>query len=105
MQSYRWIADSRDEFRAERKMELENEMSLYRCHTIMNCAKTCPKGLNPGQAIANVCFFLFIRWVVFYEVFMANWVLLGHYRSRERWLSVHKLGCGERGLVFGAWEI
>ncbi|RPB09436.1 succinate dehydrogenase and fumarate r [Morchella conica CCBAS932] len=54
LQSYRWIADSRDEFKAERKMALENEMSLYRCHTIMNCAKTCPKGLNPGQAIANV---------------------------------------------------
>ncbi|KAI5846355.1 alpha-helical ferredoxin [Morchella snyderi] len=54
LQSYRWIADSRDEFKAERKMSLENEMSLYRCHTIMNCAKTCPKGLNPGQAIANI---------------------------------------------------
>lgn len=55
MQSYRWIADSRDQFTEERKAALDNEMSLYRCHTIMNCSRTCPKGLNPGLAIAKVC--------------------------------------------------
>jgi len=55
LQSYRWLADSRDQFKEERKQQLENEMSLYRCHTIMNCARTCPKGLNPGLAIAQVC--------------------------------------------------
>ncbi|KAI5818506.1 succinate dehydrogenase and fumarate reductase iron-sulfur protein [Pyronema omphalodes] len=54
MQSYRWIADSRDQFTEERKAALDNEMSLYRCHTIMNCARTCPKGLNPGLAIAKI---------------------------------------------------
>ncbi|PUU82729.1 alpha-helical ferredoxin [Tuber borchii] len=54
LQSYRWLADSRDEAKGARKSALENEMSLYRCHTIMNCAKTCPKGLNPGLAIANI---------------------------------------------------
>lgn len=54
MQSYRWIADSRDQFKEERKAALDNEMSLYRCHTIMNCARTCPKGLNPGLAIAKI---------------------------------------------------
>ena len=27
---------------------------LYRCHTIMNCAETCPKGLNPARAIAEI---------------------------------------------------
>ncbi|MEM7017169.1 MAG: succinate dehydrogenase iron-sulfur subunit, partial [Pseudomonadota bacterium] len=26
---------------------------LYRCHTIMNCANACPKGLNPAEAIAE----------------------------------------------------
>jgi succinate dehydrogenase / fumarate reductase iron-sulfur subunit len=26
---------------------------LYRCHTIMNCANVCPKGLNPAKAIAE----------------------------------------------------
>ena len=54
LQSYRWLADSRDERKAERKMALENHMSLYRCHTILNCTRTCPKGLNPGLAIAEI---------------------------------------------------
>lgn len=54
MQAYRWIADSRDQATAKRLAKLENTYSLYRCHTIMNCAKTCPKGLNPGEAIAHM---------------------------------------------------
>lgn len=52
MQSYRWIADSRDDFAEERKRKLENTFSLYRCHTIMNCVRCCPKSLNPAKAIA-----------------------------------------------------
>lgn len=52
MQAYRWIADSRDSKGAERKEKLQNTLSLYRCHTIFNCTKTCPKGLNPAKAIA-----------------------------------------------------
>ncbi len=54
LQSYRWLADSRDEKKAERKQAFENSMSLYRCHTILNCTRTCPKGLNPGRAIAEI---------------------------------------------------
>ncbi|KAK9472077.1 succinate dehydrogenase [Dipodascopsis tothii] len=54
LQTYRWLADSRDQFTAQRKQALENSMSLYRCHTIMNCSRTCPKGLNPGLAIAEI---------------------------------------------------
>ena len=54
LQSYRWLADSRDEHTEERKAQLDNSMSLYRCHTIMNCSRTCPKGLNPGRAIAEI---------------------------------------------------
>jgi Fe-S oxidoreductase len=54
LQSYRWIADSRDEKRAERQDALNNSMSLYRCHTILNCSRTCPKGLNPALAIAEI---------------------------------------------------
>lgn len=49
MQAYRWIADSRDSKSAERKEKLQNSLSLYRCHTIFNCTRTCPKGLNPGE--------------------------------------------------------
>ena len=54
LQAYRWIADSRDEHKTERLEALDDSFSLYRCHTIMNCAKTCPKGLNPGKAIAHI---------------------------------------------------
>jgi succinate dehydrogenase / fumarate reductase iron-sulfur subunit len=54
LQAYRWIADSRDEYAGERLDDLEDPFRLYRCHTIMNCAKTCPKGLNPAKAIAEV---------------------------------------------------
>jgi succinate dehydrogenase / fumarate reductase, iron-sulfur subunit len=54
LQSYRWIIDSRDEATGERLDDLEDPFRLYRCHTIMNCAKACPKGLNPAQAIAEI---------------------------------------------------
>lgn len=54
LQAYRWIADSRDEFTGERLDNLEDPFRLYRCHTIMNCARTCPKSLNPGKAIAEI---------------------------------------------------
>ena len=54
LQAYRWIADSRDEYTGERLDALEDPFKLYRCHTIMNCTKTCPKGLNPAEAIAEI---------------------------------------------------
>jgi succinate dehydrogenase / fumarate reductase iron-sulfur subunit len=54
LQAYRWIIDSRDENTGERLDELEDPFRLYRCHTIMNCTNTCPKGLNPAKAIAAI---------------------------------------------------
>jgi succinate dehydrogenase / fumarate reductase iron-sulfur subunit len=54
LQSYRWIADSRDDHTGERLDNLEDPFKLYRCHTIMNCTKTCPKGLNPAKAIGEI---------------------------------------------------
>ncbi len=54
LQAYRWIADSRDESTGERLDDLEDPFRLYRCHTIMNCTATCPKGLNPAKAIAEI---------------------------------------------------
>jgi len=54
MQAYRWIIDSRDQHSVERLDKLRDPFSVYRCHTIMNCTKTCPKGLNPGRAIAEI---------------------------------------------------
>jgi succinate dehydrogenase / fumarate reductase iron-sulfur subunit len=54
LQAYRWIADSRDEATGDRLDALEDPFKLYRCHTIMNCTNTCPKGLNPAKAIAEI---------------------------------------------------
>jgi succinate dehydrogenase / fumarate reductase, iron-sulfur subunit len=54
LQAYRWLADSRDEHTGERLDALEDPFRLYRCHTIMNCTKTCPKGLNPAKAIGEI---------------------------------------------------
>ena len=54
LQAYRFIADSRDKKIKERLNALEDPFSLYRCHSIMNCTNTCPKGLNPAKAIGNI---------------------------------------------------
>lgn len=59
------MADSRDQATSERKAMLQNSMAIYRCHTyhpflfvvddrILNCSRTCPKGLAPGTAIAEI---------------------------------------------------
>ncbi|HET7680210.1 MAG TPA: succinate dehydrogenase iron-sulfur subunit [Xanthobacteraceae bacterium] len=54
LQAQRWIKDSRDERTGERLDDLEDPFRLYRCHTIMNCTKVCPKDLNPAKAIAEI---------------------------------------------------
>jgi len=54
LQAWRWLTDSRDEAKGERLDNLEDPFRLYRCHTILNCTRTCPKGLNPGKAIAEI---------------------------------------------------
>jgi succinate dehydrogenase / fumarate reductase iron-sulfur subunit len=54
LQAWRWLADSRDEAAGERLDNLEDPFRLYRCHTILNCTRTCPKGLNPGKAIGAI---------------------------------------------------
>jgi succinate dehydrogenase / fumarate reductase iron-sulfur subunit len=54
LQAYRWLIDSRDEATGERLDQLEDPFRLYRCHHILNCAQTCPKGLNPAKAIAEI---------------------------------------------------
>jgi len=54
LQAYRFIADSRDEAIGERLDALDDAYKVYRCHTILNCTNTCPKGLNPAKAIAEI---------------------------------------------------
>ena len=54
MHAYKWIIDSRDTAKEERLSNLADKFKLYRCHTIMNCTKTCPKNLNPARAISEI---------------------------------------------------
>ena len=54
LQSWRFLADSRDQATDERLANLDGPFKLFRCHTIMNCVEVCPKGLNPTQAIGRI---------------------------------------------------
>ncbi|MGR2739045.1 succinate dehydrogenase iron-sulfur subunit [Billgrantia sp. Q4P2] len=54
LQSYRFLADSRDTATSERLAELEDPFSVFRCRGIMNCVAVCPKGLNPTRAIGKI---------------------------------------------------
>merc|ERR1712024_139586 len=53
-QAYRWIIDSRDEAQADRLETMNDKFSIFKCHTIMNCTKACPKNLNPAWAITEI---------------------------------------------------
>jgi succinate dehydrogenase / fumarate reductase iron-sulfur subunit len=54
LQAYRFISDTRDTKTKQRLEGLDDPFSLYRCHSIMNCTKTCPKGLNPAKAVGKI---------------------------------------------------
>ena len=54
LQSWRFLADSRDQATEERLAGLDGPFKLFRCHTIMNCVEVCPKGLNPTRAIGRI---------------------------------------------------
>merc|ERR1711899_565774 len=53
-QAYRWIIDSRDEAQADRLEKMNDKFSIFKCHTIMNCTKACPKNLDPAWAITEI---------------------------------------------------
>lgn len=52
--AYRFVVDSRDAKKRERLEALKDPFSAFRCRTIMNCVRVCPKGLNPTKAIAGL---------------------------------------------------
>ncbi len=54
LQSYRFLADSRDTKTEERLDNLRDPFSVFRCHGIQNCVSVCPKGLNPTKAIGHI---------------------------------------------------
>ncbi len=54
LQAWRFLADSRDQATDERLAELDGAYRLFRCHSIMSCTESCPKGLNPTRAIGLI---------------------------------------------------
>ncbi|KAJ8728834.1 hypothetical protein PYW07_006530 [Mythimna separata] len=54
LHAYRWVMDTRDEDTQKRLFDLRDDFKAFRCHTILNCTLACPKGLNPGLAIARL---------------------------------------------------
>jgi succinate dehydrogenase / fumarate reductase iron-sulfur subunit len=54
LQAQRWLLDSRDEATGERLDDLDDPYRLFRCDTILNCTRVCPKGLNPARAIVDI---------------------------------------------------
>jgi len=54
LQSYRFLADTRDTATVERLANLDDPFSVFRCRGIMNCVDVCPKGLNPTRAIGKI---------------------------------------------------
>nr|WP_309485728.1 succinate dehydrogenase iron-sulfur subunit [Halomonas sp. DQ26W] len=54
LQSYRFLADSRDTATQARLTDLQDPFSVFRCRGIMNCVAVCPKGLNPTRAIGKI---------------------------------------------------
>ncbi len=54
LQAQRWLADSRDEATGERLDDLDDPYKLFRCDTILNCTRVCPKNLNPAKAIVDI---------------------------------------------------
>lgn len=54
LQSYRFLADTRDNETESRLKDLSDPFSVFRCHGIQNCVAVCPKGLNPTKAIGHI---------------------------------------------------
>ena len=54
LQASRWVNDSRDQERKKRLKFIEENSNIHNCHSIMNCVNSCPKGLNPAKAIADL---------------------------------------------------
>ena len=73
LNSYRWIADSRDQASEARLDDLEDPFKLYRCHTIMNCTEACPKGLNPAKVIAKIKSKMIKRKMKWTRLFIINY--------------------------------
>lgn len=50
----RFFLDTRDSAKEERLRLVDGEHGIWRCHTIFNCQKACPKELDPAGAISHL---------------------------------------------------
>ena len=46
LKAYRFVFDSRDRGAAQRLRILDNKKGLFKCYTIMNCVRACPKEIH-----------------------------------------------------------
>jgi len=54
LKALRFVDDSRDGGAKERIAVVARENGVFRCHTVFNCQKVCPKDLDPSGAIARL---------------------------------------------------
>ncbi|MGH2538552.1 MAG: succinate dehydrogenase iron-sulfur subunit [Candidatus Promineifilaceae bacterium] len=54
VQAHRFIFDSRDEGAAERLKVMAEPAGVWRCRTIYNCTRACPRDIEVTKAIAEV---------------------------------------------------
>jgi succinate dehydrogenase / fumarate reductase iron-sulfur subunit len=54
MKAARFLKDSRDKATEERLRLVDGQHGIWRCHTVFNCQKACPKELDPSAAIRDL---------------------------------------------------
>lgn len=54
LKALRFIEDSRDGAASERLAIVAKDTGVFRCHTIFNCQKVCPRDLDPTGAISKL---------------------------------------------------
>ncbi len=54
LKAWRFVADTRDKAYETRLDLVDGLDGVWRCHTIFNCQRACPKDLDPTSAIAHL---------------------------------------------------
>lgn len=54
LKANRFVEDSRDNAVEERLALVGGENGVWRCHTVFSCQESCPKKIDPSEAIANL---------------------------------------------------
>lgn len=54
LKALRFVEDSRDGAARERLAIVAKDTGVFRCHTIFNCQKVCPRDLDPTGAISKL---------------------------------------------------